>query len=134
MREYIQNLDHCPFCKEKFMVVPLKKYYRSVCPNKHNLSSSFGAWCYKKSEFDLNHSLCIRMAVDNSIKVYKKNHIMVIFEVLKRKNRTKIYNYKEDNELMYAPTIDLRFDKFLNFDLSNEENFKQKLNTILLFS
>jgi len=135
MREYIQTLDHCPFCHEKFILTHLKKYYRLICPLSHNLdTTNLGVWSYKKDPLGLNHSLCIRVVNNSSVKFYKKNWTMVAFDVLKKKDRTRIFDYKEDDKVIYGPTINLRFDKFISFDLDNEEKFKNKLNSIILFS
>lgn len=131
MREYIQSLDHCPFCKEKLEgPTLLKKYYRSVCPNHNFENKNISVWCFKKDINKPNHVLYVRVHVQSSF----KNYVNVVFDVLKNKDRTKIFDYREDGKVIYGPTIDLKFDKFLNFDLSDEGNFKRKLNAILLFS
>ena len=135
MREYLQSLDHCPFCKEKLVQLSKKKSfgdYRLDCPSKHSKDSfdDSGFTMWAKTE-DLKNIRIVHIKVPPKNNLNSRAHIIFYIHKNAGKDKTKIILEKGSRSYNW---LELKFNKLLTFDFNDEEKFKNKLSTILMFS
>lgn len=135
MREYLQSLDHCPFCKEKLVQLSKKKSfgdYRLDCPSKHSKDSFDGSGfiMWAKTE-DLKHIRIVHVKVPPKNNLASRAHIIFYIHKNEGKDKTKIILEKGNSSYNWS---ELKFNRLISFDFSDEEKFKNKLSTILMFS
>lgn len=127
-----KNLDYCPFCKEK--LIPLVNKISDtkadvICPTYHTDDKDIGVWGYRNDEKSLNTL---------SIQVLQKENLWIRIIYKFKTNETHIMNvwrinYTTGSSKPNNP-INMIFNKIIEFNFDDEEQFKNKLQTILTFS
>lgn len=144
MKDYLQNLDHCPFCKEKLITCNGFNDYDFKlgfnCPGEHyqgNKSKNISFWGWGNKENDKNNILAI------NTRVYKNKEIYIQMNISFSYNKTKVYL---SNELFYfhppnspkiikhnTPIYKLLYDDSIFEFPYEEEKFKNKMFTLVNF-